>query len=117
MDAGKEFSSRMMNLAASHGIVTHQIAARAPWQQGKTERHGAHYKDLLEKARAEAVASSEDELRRLMQEVEMVKNRFSNRSGYSPAQRQIGQWPQLCDVSITDDLVDTSLMEAAVSYR
>ncbi|CAK9115684.1 unnamed protein product, partial [Durusdinium trenchii] len=79
VDAGKEFSSRMMNLAASHGIVTHQIAARAPWQQGKTERHGAHYKDLLEKARAEAVASSEDELRRLMQEVEMVKNRFSNR--------------------------------------
>ncbi|CAK9005569.1 Retrovirus-related Pol polyprotein from transposon RE2 (Retro element 2) (AtRE2) [Includes: Protease RE2 [Durusdinium trenchii] len=66
----------MMNLAASHGIVTHQIAARAPWQQGKTERHGAHYKDLLEKARAEAVASSEDELRRLMQEVEMVKNRL-----------------------------------------
>ena len=114
VDAGKEFSSRLMTLAASCGIVTHQIAARAPWQQGKTEGHGAHYKDLLEKARMEAVVSSEEELKRLMQEVEMVKNRFSNRSGYSPVQRQIGQWPRVCDHSITDELVDTSLMEAAV---
>ena len=57
-DAGKEFSSQFMQLAASHGIVTQTIAARAPWQNGRTERHGAHYKELLEKAREEALPTS-----------------------------------------------------------
>ena len=42
-DAGKEL------------IVVYQIGAPAPWQNGKTERYGAHFKDLLEKARAEMV--------------------------------------------------------------
>ena len=49
-----------------------------------------------------------------MQEVEVAKNRFTNRSGYSPIQRQIGQWPRLSGCLLTDDLVDVSLMESAV---
>lgn len=114
VDAGKEFSEKLMQKAASQGIVTHQIAAKAPWQQGRTERHGAHYKDLLQKARAETVVSSSEELKMLMNEVELAKNRFSNRSGYSPIQRQIGQWPRMAGSGITDDLVDVSVMEAAV---
>ena len=60
----------------------------------QTERHGDHYKELLEKARSEVVLTCEKELRLLMQEVEQVKNRYSNRSGFSPVQRQIGQWPR-----------------------
>lgn len=113
-DAGKEFSQRFMKIAASHGIVTHQIGARAPWQQGKTERHGSHYKDLLEKARDEAVITSKEELKTLMHEVEAAKNRFSNRSGYSPVQRQIGQWPRMSGLPISDDLVDPHLLETSV---
>lgn len=58
--------------------------------------------------------SNDDELRTLMQEVESAKNRFSNRFGYAPIQRQIGQWPRLSGTLLTDDLVDVSLMEAAV---
>ena len=50
----------------------------------------------------------------LTQEVEVAKNRFTNRSGYSPIQRQIGQWPRLSGCLLTDDLVDVSLMESAV---
>ena len=87
-DAGKEL------------IVVYQIGAPAPWQNGKTERYGAHFKDLLEKARAEMVITEEAKLRRLMhmvmteeaklrrlmQKVESVKNRFANRSGFSPTQ-------------------------------
>lgn len=66
-------------MATAHGVVTQITATKAPWQNGKTERHGAHYKELLQKSSEEAVITTQDELRLLMQEVEMVKNRFSNR--------------------------------------
>lgn len=41
-DVGKEFSQKLMMMAVEHGVVTYQIAVRAPWQQGKIERYGAH---------------------------------------------------------------------------
>lgn len=101
-------------MAASHGIVTQTIAAKAPWQNGRTERHGQHFKELLEKAREEAVITSKEELELLMQEVEMTKNRFSNRSGFSPVQRQIGQWPRVPSSLLGDDVIDPGLMNGAV---
>ena len=113
-DAGKEFSRKFMQLATSCGIVVQPIAAKAPWQQGRTERHGALFKELLAKGREETVISSPEELRRLMQETEMAKNRFSNRSGYSPIQRQIGQWPKVPSELLSDDVIDPGLMDGAV---
>ena len=92
---GREFMSDFGKKAMAHGIVIYQTAARAPWQQGKTERHGAHFKTLLEKARSEVVVTSREELQVLMIEVEQAKNRYSNRSGFSPVQRQIGHWPRV----------------------
>lgn len=83
-DAGREFLAEFIRNAAGHGIVIYQTRARAPWQNGKTERHGAHFKELLEKARSELVITSGEELRQLIQEVEQTKNRYSNRSGFSP---------------------------------
>ena len=54
-DSGKEFLADFVRKATGHGIVVFQAGARAPWQNGKTERHGAHFKELLEKARNETV--------------------------------------------------------------
>ncbi|CAL1165045.1 unnamed protein product [Cladocopium goreaui] len=105
---------KFMQLATSCGIVVQPIAAKAPWQQGRTERHGALFKELLAKGREETVISSPEELRRLMQETEMAKNRFSNRSGYSPIQRQIGQWPKVPSELLSDDVIDPGLMDGAV---
>eukprot|EP00435_Cladocopium_sp_Y103_P012580 s2098_g3.t1 len=113
-DSGKEFSKKFMQLATSSGIVVQPIAAKAPWQQGRTERHGALYKELLAKGREETVVSTREELQRLMQETEMAKNRFSNRSGYSPIQRQIGQWPKVPSTLISDDVIDPDLLDGAV---
>ena len=113
-DAGKEFASEFVKTASANGIVIYQIGARAPWQNGKTERHGAHFKELLEKARAEMVVTEEAELRRLMQEVESVKNRFSNRSGFSPIQRQIGQWPRAPTEITSDEVIDPTLVAGAL---
>ena len=113
-DPGKEFSNKFQQLAASCGVVVQETAAKAPWQNGRTERHGAHYKELLAKSREETVVSNPEELKLLMQEVEMAKNRFSNRSGYSPIQRQIGQWPKIPGTVLSDDVVDPGLLDGAV---
>ena len=109
-DPGREFLSEFMQSATAAGIVVHQTAARAPWQQGKTERHGAHFKEILEKARLEALVTSEEELEMLMRQVEQAKNRYSNRSGFSPVQRQIGQWPRIPAEIASDDVVDPQLV-------
>ncbi len=113
-DAGKEFASQFVQKATAHGVVVYQIGARAPWQNGRAERHGAHFKELLEKARSEMVVTSMEELRLLMQEVEAAKNRFSNRSGFSPVQRQIGQWPRCPSEILSDDVIDPTLVSGAL---
>lgn len=86
-DAGREFLGEFINRASDEGIVAHQIGSKAPWQQGKTERRG-HFKELLDKARSEVVVQDLRDLQRLMAEVEMAKNRYSNRSGFAPLQRK-----------------------------
>eukprot|EP00435_Cladocopium_sp_Y103_P057754 s1878_g20.t1 len=113
-DAGKEFAAGFCKRATACGIVTYQVGARAPWQNGKAERHGAHYKELLDKARSEMVVTSIEELKLLMQEVEQAKNRFSNRSGFSPVQRQIGQWPRCPTEILSDDVLDPTLVAGAM---
>ena len=90
--------------------LVHQIASKAPWQQGKTERHGAHFKALLEKSRSEVVVTEEEELQQLTMEVEQAKNRYSNRSGFDPVQRQIGQWPRLPTSILSDEAINPSLV-------
>ena len=113
-DAGKEFASEFIKKATANGVVVYQIGARAPWQNGKTERHGMHYKELLEKARLETVLTDERELKLMMQEIEMVKNRYSNRSGFSPVQRQIGQWPRAPTELMSDEAIDPLLVSGAL---
>ena len=113
-DPGTEFGKGFQETAAGHGVVVHQTAARAPWQQGRTERHGGHYKELMEKARSEVVITNDQEMKSLMREVEQAKNRFSNRSGFSPVQRQIGQWPRVPTSILSDEGIDPSLVEGMV---
>ena len=113
-DAGKEFTAEFTVKASASGMVVHQIGARAPWQNGRVERHGAHFKELMDKARAEVVVTSTDELRLLLQEVEQAKNRFSNRSGFSPVQRQIGQWPRCPGEILSDDGIDPALIAGSM---
>jgi len=112
-DAGKEFAAQFVQRATSHGVVAYQIGARAPWQNGRAERHGAHFKELLEKARSEIVLINQEELKLLMQEVEAAKNRFSNRSGFSTVQ-QSGQWPRCASELLSDDVVDPTLVSGAL---
>eukprot|EP00913_Durusdinium_trenchii_P007048 g6630.t1 len=109
-DAGRQFMGEFNENAAAEGMVVHQIASKAPWQAKKTERHGGHFKELLDKAHSEIVVQEERDLRRLMMEVEQAKNRYSNRSEFSPIQRQIGQWPRLPTAILSDEGIDPLLI-------
>eukprot|EP00435_Cladocopium_sp_Y103_P050345 s671_g15.t1 len=113
-DGGREFISHFIQQANGHGVAVHQIGAKAPWQQGRTERHGGHFKELLAKARQEVVITEDRELRLLMQEVEQAKNRFSHRSGFSPVQRQIGHWPRVPGEILGDDVLDPMLVQGSM---
>ena len=109
VDEGREFRAGFAQMCASAGTLVFRAAARAPWQQGKVERHGGLMKTLLEKSREEMPPTSRHELVHLIYACEAAKNRFSNRSGYSPAQRQIGQWPRMPSSLMSDEELDPTL--------
>ena len=109
-DPGREFCAEFQTKLANLGVVGYTTGAKSPWQAGKTERHGGLFKELLEKARSEVVVTEANELDRLMHEVEQAKNRYSNRSGFSPIQRHIGQWPRVPGELLADDAVDPYLI-------
>ena len=90
VDLGPEFRGDFADQAAQSGALIRHTAARSPWQAGKTERSGSHFKAIYDKARDMAQVSSWEEIKTLLLEVESAKNRYGNRSGFSPMQRQIG---------------------------
>lgn len=109
VDEGLEFRGQFTQWCSNYGILVFRAAARSPWQQGKVERHGGLMKTMIEHARAAASIESNQDLRLLLQECESAKNRFMNRSGYSPVQRQIGQWPRLPGSLMSDEFLDPAL--------
>ena len=109
IDEGREFRAKFSELCASAGTVVVRTAARAPWQNGRVERHGGILKMMLEKSREDMPPESLQDLAQLLYACESAKNRFSNRSGFSPTQRQIGQWPRLPSSLLSDEAIDPSL--------
>ena len=109
-DLGNEFRGQFVELASQAGALVRHTAARSPWQAGKTERAGAHFKHVFERARDMAQISSWEELKTLLYEVEGARNRYGNRSGFSPMQRQIGHSLRLPASLLSDDHLDPGLV-------
>ena len=109
VDEGREFRGGFSRLCAEAGVVVFRAAARAPWQQGRVERHGGLMKAMLEKGREDMPPTSREELGALLHACEAAKNRFSNRSGFSPTQRQIGHWPRMPSSLLSDEAIDPAL--------
>lgn len=110
MDQGREFVGSFSKIAAEHGALVKVIGARAPWQQGRTERHGGLAKEIFAKVREEMSPSGFDEWAACVYAVEAAKNRLFNRSGFSPAQRQLGANIRLPGALATDDPLDPKLV-------
>ncbi|CAE7833764.1 RE2, partial [Symbiodinium necroappetens] len=109
-DLGGEFRGKFAEVAAQAGALMRRTAARSPWQAGKTERAGAHFKHVYERARDATHVCSWEEIKSLLYEVESSRNRFGNRSGYSSMQRQIGHNLRLPGSLLSDDPLDPHLM-------
>ena len=116
-DLGTEFRGDFADQAAQAGALVRHTGARSPWQAGKTERAGSHFKTILEKARDMAQISSWEELKSLMLEVESAKNRYNNRSGYSPMQRQLGHSLRLPGSLLSDDAIDPHMVVQKAPVR
>ena len=66
VDEGTEFKAEFSKLCADAGIVVFKTASKAPWMQGRVERHGGLYKTMLAHARESMPPGSHAELLRLM---------------------------------------------------
>ena len=93
-------------MAASRGVVT-----RVPWQHGITERQGGLAKLLFERVRDEVCPTTKEEWATTLRETEAAKNRLYHRSGFTPAQRHLGQNPRIPGCLMSDDLLDAELVQ------
>ena len=110
MDQGREFVGSFSKKLAESGCLVKVIGARSPWQQGRTERHGGLAKETFIKVMEEILPSSKDEWKTCVYAVEAAKNRLYNRSGFSPAQRQLGCNLRLPGSLGSDDPCDPQLL-------
>ena len=104
-DQRKEFvGTQFKEFTNANSILLHVIDVTAPWQNGRTEQHGDIYKRIFERARWMHSPSGPVALQRLAMECKAIKNRQSNRSGYSPVQRVFGIGHRLLADLTSDDI-------------
>lgn len=113
LDQGREFSKTFASRVSEAGSLLRVIGARAPWQQGRTERHGGLAKEIFQKVREEMLPTTEREWKECLHAVEAAKNRLFNRSGFSPAQRQLGYNLRIPGSLTSDDVYDPQLLHAS----
>ena len=70
----------------------------------------------MDKARDSEAPQNEAELEFMMTEVEAAKNRFFNRSGFSPVQRVLGLTPRLPGSLLSDDKYDPLLLASDADF-
>ena len=115
VDQGREFGKDFGTKVTEAGALLRTIGARAPWQQGRTERHGGLAKELFVKVREEVLPTSWGEWKMCIHAVEAAKNRLFNRSGFSPAHRQLGYNLRLPGSLGADDIYDPVMMVQSTS--
>jgi len=106
VDPGLEFQGYFAEMSASYGISILPTDARAPWQNGRTERAGKEWKRQFKIARRKEEPLNDEEWVALGELVCGARNRYNNRSGYSPMQRVFGFSTRLPASLQSDDIID-----------
>ena len=117
IDQGTEFQKDFTERASQAGSLIRTIGARAPWQQGRTERHGGIAKGVLEKVLQQVGPTDLEEWKMCIYAVEQAKNRLFNKSGFSPAQRQLGANIRMPGSLSSEDQYDMALMRGSASQE
>ena len=115
VDQGREFYKDFATKVSEACVLLKVIGARAPWQQGRTERHGGLAKEVFIKIREDVLPTTWAEWKLCIYAVEAAKNRMYNRSGFSPAQRQLGYNLRLPGSLGSDDVYDPATMVQSTS--
>ena len=84
--------------------------ARAPWQNGRTERAGAEWKKMFKYARHRDEPCDDNEFVTLGELCCSMRNRYHNRSGFSPMQRVFGFNTRLPNTLVSDDPIDPTYL-------
>ena len=90
VDRGTEFRGAFFEYLQRLDIETYTAPTEAPWQNGRTERHGGYLKEIIAKVRVEVPPRNSSDLQEIIDSSCAAKNRLMNRAGYSPAQRVFG---------------------------
>ena len=110
VDQGQEFLGDFSKRINEGGSIVQTIGARAPHQQGRTERHGGLAKNMLIKVKDQMPPENREDWEAMIHAVEFAKNRLYNRSGFSAAQRQIGHNLRLPGSLSCDDPFEGTLV-------
>ena len=109
-DPGGEFQGYFAEMASSFGAAIMVTDARSPWQNGRTERAGKEWKHQVKLARRKEEPQTEEKLTMLGQMCSAARNRYMNRSGYSPIQRVFGFSTRLPSSLVSDDPIDPAYL-------
>ncbi len=75
------------------GVTFREVATEAPYQLGRTERHGGILKNMLNRVIHATQATGLGDLQLALTQCLEVKNQHSNMGGFSPAQWVLGRNP------------------------
>ena len=106
VDPGTEFQGYFAEQTAANGCAQLPTDARAPWQNGRTERAGKEWKRQFTIARRKEAPTNDSEYQTLGLLCCSIRNRYNNRSGFSPMQRVFGFTHRLPNSLLSDDPID-----------
>ena len=111
VDADKELNSEaFQTFLQSHNIRCRTIAARAHWQNGRAERHGAVLQDMVLRYDKQQAIQTVDEMQQALWAVTQAKNSLSIRRGYSPEVLVLGKATRLPGSIVSDDTIPAHLL-------
>ena len=110
LDPGLEFEGYFAEHAQAYGITILPTDRESPWQNGRTERAGGLWKTQLKLATRKFTLVDDSEWLALGDMCVQSRNRYYNRSGFSPMQRVFGTTQRLPGSILSDDPIDPALL-------
>ena len=103
----------LADLLAEAGVFQHVTDACAPWQNGITERYNGLLKRQVILAHETFEPEGAEELETPVHQCIASRNRFADRSGFSPSQRVFGHSLRLLRSITGDDLISPDVLADA----
>ncbi|CAE7324282.1 RE1, partial [Symbiodinium necroappetens] len=116
-DSGNEFKGIFERQCESHAILQHVTIPEQPWKNAFAERHGGWVKDKLDKeiASGQCAFQTLEELDEFLSALTATKNRWLQRSGYTPAALVFGELPRVPGELLADDEISEQAVADAYS--